>query len=145
MSNYEIINDFRDAKSERWSVDEGNTYSVDQSYEIPDEYGNVDPSLVPLFDTPYNWFRHIMEAYETALGYCGTVVDLSPEVVVFQATVIENPGYLSDIFQKYVDNDYIGETRMVPNKKSTEGGYEPRLWLTRKGAGRTVHQRTGTV
>jgi len=46
---------------------------------------NVEKELVPLFETPGEWFENVMEQYEMACGKFGKVVSLSPEGVTFRA------------------------------------------------------------
>jgi len=96
--------------------------------EIPDEWADLSPQLVPLLEQPMEWFQEPVGQYETAFGPWANVDDLSPEAVVFRFTGHVR-SYDTDTFK--LDRQ-IAEHRdavYVRNKDSAETQPIPTAWM----------------
>jgi len=111
-------------------------------YSVPDQWQDLDPTLIPLLEQPREWFDNIIDAYETAFGQMGQVESFTPEAVTFDVYLRDRPAFVSDLYQKYLANEYQGETRLVLDREEAQSQNEPALWMSRDGNDRlTIKER----
>lgn len=114
----------------------------EQSYEIPDEYDDVDPVLIPLLEQPAEWFQEPVSCYETAFGPFGDIVDLTPEAVTFYAGVYGEPeDHRQELLAKWHQSEVINGRASVLGKDTATSQNEPAVWLKEFGDHIGIYER----
>jgi len=96
--------------------------------DVPEEYADVDPVLLPLFEIPGEWFQDVNEQYETAFGPFADIVGLSPEAAVFMFTGRIDQ-YDTDRLELQQQIDDHRETIYVANESAAESHSGPAAWF----------------
>jgi len=114
-----------------------------ESPEIPDEYADVDPVLIPLFEEPSEWFQEPVSCYETAFGPFGDIHNLTPEAVTFRAGVYDEvEEYRQSLLDKWRSNRVVDGRITVDDEQEAERkSTDPTVWLTEFGRQINIYER----
>ena len=113
-----------------------------QSYEIPDRWDDVDPVLIPLLVQTGEWFQEPGSCYETAFGPFGSIVDLTPEAVTFQASVYDEVAeYHEGLRDEWEQSERVNGRVSVADEATATNQDEPAVWLQLFGRHTQIWER----
>lgn len=105
---------------------------------IPEEWSDVDPTIVPLFEETIAWFENIYEQFYFSTGGVGQACNLTPEAVEFSRyeCVEEGAGHFEAVTSRYAESDTIGDALVVNDREEAEEVGQQATWVQTEGCDR---------
>jgi hypothetical protein len=123
----------------------------------PDRWNDIDPLIIPFFETPSEWFQEPGNQYETVFGPFSGISHLTPEMVRFRAAVrrdqypnidqsIPSEGTLINVMGDPVEQDVRGveavdQAVVGEHGESPIDTETPVVWLERGPTILTVYEQ----